>query len=60
MAIQSLQELIYSTSVITCEKTYQNKVMDFITRNHFLTINKDYTYTSEKVTGNSETKIQEK
>jgi hypothetical protein len=33
--------------------------MGFITINHFLTINKDLTYTSEKMTGNSQTKIPE-
>jgi hypothetical protein len=33
--------------------------MDFITINHFLTMNNDLTYTSEKMSGNSKTRIPE-
>jgi len=59
MAIQSLQYLIrQNQGRHICEKAYQNKVKDFITIIH-LTINRDLTYTSEKMTGTSQTKIPE-
>jgi hypothetical protein len=48
MAIQSLQLICQYQSNHICEKAYKNKVRDFITINHLLTINKDLTYTSEK------------
>jgi hypothetical protein len=59
MVVQSLQLLIkgqYHSNQIY-EKAYQNKVTDFITINHFLTFNKVLTYTFQKISGNSQTKI---
>jgi hypothetical protein len=59
MVIQSLQLLIkgqYHSNQIY-ETAYQKKVTDFITINHFLTINKGLTYTFQNISGNSQTKI---
>jgi len=58
MAIQSLQQLIiqYCGDDIR-EKSYQNQAVDFIIINLFLIINKYINFTSQKIAGNSKTKI---
>ena len=55
MVIRSLQQLIGQyCGIHKCEKAYQKQVVDFIIINHFLTINKYITFTSQKIAGNSE------
>jgi hypothetical protein len=56
MVMQSLQWLkkgpYHSNHMY--KKAYQNQVTDFITINHFLTINKDLTYSFQNMSGNSQ------